>query len=155
MINLHISLTNLMTTSFLKCKELFSQVEDKLDHFLIGKVTFILTPTKIRLRPQSTSPIPLNMLDPILHSLVADVPYSSAISIKNSLSPFGSPDLAALTPVLDGRSASLRSAAPLSYLLERQVSSFIDLWSEWNIGLITGPAVKKLNSTYGSDLQQG
>ena len=160
-VDLHTGLTNLMTAGFLKQKELFRQVEDKLDDFLTGKVTFTLTPTKIRPRPQGTSPIPLNMLDPILHPPMADVPAFSSTATDNPLSPFGSPDLAALTPVLDGqsassvRSASVGTAAPPSYLLNRQVSSVIDLWREWNVGLGTGPAVGKLNSTYGSGWRRG
>ena len=105
MVNLHISLTNLMTTGFLKQKELFSQVEDKLDDFLIGKIIFNLIPIKICLQPQGTSSISLNMLDLIFHSLVANVLSSSAIAINNHPSSLRSRDLATLTPALDSRSA--------------------------------------------------
>ncbi len=74
--------------------------------FLTGKVTFTLTPTKIRLQPQSKSPLPLNTLDAILHLPMANVPSFFFTAIDNCLSPFGSSGLAALTPVLDGWSAS-------------------------------------------------
>ncbi len=101
-VDLHTCLTNLMTASFLKQKELFRQVGDKPDDFLTGKITFTLTPTKIRLRPQGTSLMPLNMFDAILYPHMADVPAFSSIAIDNSLSIFGCSDLAALTSVLDG-----------------------------------------------------
>ncbi len=101
-IDLHTSLTSLMTEGFLKQKELFSQVKDKVDDFLTGKVTFTLTATKTRPRPQGKSSIPLDMLDPILHSPMADVPAFSSTPIDNRLSPFRSLDLTALIPGLDG-----------------------------------------------------
>ena len=101
MIDLHMGHTNLMTAGFLKQQKLLSQVEDKLDGCLTGKVIFTLTLTKIRPRPHGKLPISLNMLDLILHLLVADLPSSSATAIDNCLCLRGSPDLAALTPALD------------------------------------------------------
>ena len=74
------------------------------------------------------------MLDPILYFFVADLLFSSTITISNHLNPFGSFDLPILTSLLDDqfvssvRSIVVRTAAQLLYLLNRQVSSFIDLW---------------------------
>ncbi len=51
-VDLHMGHTNLMTAGFLKQKELLSQVKDKLDGCLTGKVTFTLISTKIRPRPR-------------------------------------------------------------------------------------------------------
>ncbi len=49
MVDLHISLTSLMVLDLLKKKKLFSQVKDKLDGFLISKVSSTLIVKEIRL----------------------------------------------------------------------------------------------------------
>ena len=142
-------------------------MEGKLDDFLTGKVTFTLTPSKIRQLPRATSPIPLNMLDPLLHPPAATTSLSSRPSAHDpptprshrprsrphSLTRSPSPSERALTSF--DADVSVEPPASSSYFLNRQVCSVVDLWREWTVGLGTGPAVGKLNSSYGSGWRRG
>ena len=44
---------------------------------------------------------------------------------------------------------------PPKYVLNRNVSTVVDLWREWSIGIGTGPPVSKLNEEYGSGWRAG
>ena len=169
-VDLHVGLTSLMNAGFLKQRELFSLMEGKLDDFLTGKVTFTLTPSKICQLPRATSPIPLNTLDPLLHPPAATTSFSSSPSAHDlptprshrprsrrsrphSLTRSPSPSEHALA--FFDADVSVELPASSSYFLNRQVCSVVDLWREWTVGLGTGPAMGKLNSSYGSGWRRG
>lgn len=118
------------------------------------QVTWTLARSQIQ-PPQPTSPSGLDELDPpSSNSPSPSSPPDPSTSRRRRHSSASPPRRRLRTSDASAEAPKELPSAP-PYLLNRNLMTVVQVWREWDIGIGNGPAVKKLNDSYGSGWRAG